>query len=164
MDTFNYVAHQTAYIVNLQKQDAKWQVVLNGETYSVEVIQQDRQSLTLRFGNRIRTFYTAVEGGKRWVAYDGCTYLVEKPELRAAHRQVEGGADRTLRAPMPSQVRDVFVRSGDVVEKGATLLLLEAMKMEIRIQAPRSGKITAVPVEVGQAVELDQILAEFEVD
>ncbi len=164
MYTFNYVAHQTAYIVNLQKQDAKWQVVLNGETYSVEVIQQDRQSLTLRFGNRIRTFYTAVEGGKRWVAYDGCTYLVEKPELRAAHRQVVGDADRTLRAPMPSQVRDVFVRSGDVVEKGATLLLLEAMKMEIRIQAPRSGKITAVPVEVGQAVKLDQILVEFEVD
>jgi biotin carboxyl carrier protein len=61
---------------------------------------------------------------------------------------------------MPAQVRAVQVEEGEKVEKGQTLLLLEAMKMEIRIKAPASGSVKRLLVEAGQTVEKDQLLAE----
>ena len=61
---------------------------------------------------------------------------------------------------MPAQVRAVQVQEGDAVEKGQMLLLLEAMKMEIRIKAPTAGRVTQLLVSSGQTVEKDQLLAE----
>jgi biotin carboxyl carrier protein len=62
---------------------------------------------------------------------------------------------------MPAQVRAVEAAEGDQVEKGQTLLLLEAMKMEIRIKAPSSGKVKRMLVKTGQTVDRNEILAEI---
>jgi biotin carboxyl carrier protein len=67
-----------------------------------------------------------------------------------------------LTAPMPGQVRTVNVSEGDAVTKGQTLLVLEAMKMEIRVQAPRDGVVSSVLVTGGQTVEREQILVKIE--
>jgi biotin carboxyl carrier protein len=56
----------------------------------------------------------------------------------------------------------VNVREGEAVTKGQTLLLLEAMKMEIRIQSQREGRVRKLFVKQGQTVEKDQILVEIE--
>lgn len=63
---------------------------------------------------------------------------------------------------MPAQVRTVFVQAGEQVEKGDDLLLLEAMKMEIRLRAPYTGRIRRVLAAEGDTVERDQILVEIE--
>ena len=63
---------------------------------------------------------------------------------------------------MPGQVRAVNVVEGDTVTKGQTLLVLEAMKMEIRIQAPRDGKVMKIFAEQGQTVAREQILIEID--
>jgi biotin carboxyl carrier protein len=62
---------------------------------------------------------------------------------------------------MPALVRSVQVQAGEAVEKGAVLLLLEAMKMEIRVRAPAAGRVRVVHVEAGQAVDKDQVLVEM---
>jgi biotin carboxyl carrier protein len=61
---------------------------------------------------------------------------------------------------MPAQVRAVQVAEGEQVEKGQTLLLLEAMKMEIRVRAPGAGRVARLLVSPGQAVEKEQVLVE----
>jgi pyruvate carboxylase subunit B len=63
---------------------------------------------------------------------------------------------------MPGQVRAVNVQAGDPVTKGQTLLLLEAMKMEIRVQAPMDGVVKRLIVKQGQTVEREQVLIEIE--
>jgi biotin carboxyl carrier protein len=62
---------------------------------------------------------------------------------------------------MPAQVRLVQVSAGDLVEVGQTLMLLEAMKMEIRLQAPRRGRVSRILAQAGQTVERDQVLIEM---
>ena len=59
---------------------------------------------------------------------------------------------------MPGQVRAVLVKEGESVEKGQTLALLEAIKMEIRVAAPHAGKVEKVLIEEGQVVERGQRL------
>jgi biotin carboxyl carrier protein len=62
---------------------------------------------------------------------------------------------------MPGQVLDVLVRVGDVVEQGQTLVLLEAMKMELRITAPQAGTISGVFCQAGETVDRGQRLVEM---
>lgn len=62
------------------------------------------------------------------------------------------GAEGSLLAPMPGKVTARLVAEGDVVEKGAPLLVIEAMKMELTISAPRAGVVLGFPFEVGDQV------------
>jgi 3-methylcrotonyl-CoA carboxylase alpha subunit len=62
------------------------------------------------------------------------------------------GAAGKLVAPMPGQVTKLYVALGDTVEKGAPLIVIEAMKMEHTITAPRRGKIARLPFAVGEIV------------
>lgn len=62
---------------------------------------------------------------------------------------------------MPGKVLDVLVAEGDVVQRGEVLVLLEAMKMELRIQASQEGVVSRVWVRPGQVVERGQRLVEI---
>jgi pyruvate carboxylase subunit B len=69
-----------------------------------------------------------------------------------------GAGARTLVAPLPGRIVKVAVKPGDRVEKGATLLVIEAMKMENEFRAGASGTIAEVRVEPGQAVNGGDVL------
>ena len=63
---------------------------------------------------------------------------------------------------MPGQVRELLVTAGETVTRGQTLLLLEAMKMEIRITAPSDGRVKRLLVAAGDVVDRGQRLVEME--
>lgn len=88
--------------------------------------------------------------------------------LRRRGAEVEGeetgagaGSD-ALTSPMPATVIDVRVKPGDTVTEGQVCAVLESMKMEINIRAGRDGKIAAVNVGKGQAVEEGAVLVALE--
>ncbi|MBE7201607.1 MAG: acetyl-CoA carboxylase biotin carboxyl carrier protein subunit, partial [Parafilimonas terrae] len=56
-------------------------------------------------------------------------------------------------APVPGRVTQLWVRPGDVVEKNAPLLVIEAMKMEITLRAPRDGIVAEIRHGVDDMVE-----------
>lgn len=68
---------------------------------------------------------------------------------------------KEVKAPMPGLIRKIAFQLGDTVEKGDTLFILEAMKMENLIKAPRAGKVAEICVEVNAAVEKNQILLRY---
>ena len=92
-----------------------------------------------------------VTGAKVQFAFDGEIYTVDAPErggrARAKHH------DHSLEAPMPGLVLKVLFGPGARVEKGAPLIILEAMKMEHAILAPRDGVIAAVNCREGEMVQ-----------
>lgn len=59
----------------------------------------------------------------------------------------------TVKAPMPGLVKGVLVKVGDEVKAGQRMVVLEAMKMENDLIAPRDGRVTAVNTEAGTVVE-----------
>jgi len=88
-------------------------------------------------------------GSKVQFAYDGEIYTVEISERRARAKH----HDHSLEAPMPGLVLKVLVQPGSEVEKGAQLVILEAMKMEHAILAPRDGVIETVNCREGEMVQ-----------
>ena len=57
-----------------------------------------------------------------------------------------------VESPMPGEIIDLIVKPGDTVNEGDVLLILEAMKMENEITAPRAGTISAVHIRAGDTV------------
>jgi 3-methylcrotonyl-CoA carboxylase alpha subunit len=131
-----------------------------GDVFDVQVVQvQDGRMDLLIDGKRV-TAYVSSDGAKRWVTIDGKTTMLTKTS--GAKQGVRHDHAGGLTAPMPGQVRSVSVSVGDAVKKGQTLAVIEAMKMEIRIQALKDGVVKIVHVKQGQTVEREQILIEME--
>tara|TARA_Y100000385_G_scaffold235412_1_gene249157 strand:+ start:71 stop:559 length:489 start_codon:yes stop_codon:yes gene_type:complete len=72
--------------------------------------------------------------------------------------------EKHVESPMPGKILQVMVASGASVDEGDPLLVLEAMKMENVIRAPRSGVIAGVEAQVGEAVEKAAILVTYEMN
>ena len=89
---------------------------------------------------------------------DGRIHVVRMHEPGSAEaKSAEGG----LSAPMPGTILEILVKQGQRVLEGQALMVMEAMKMEHRIQAPRAGEITRLHYLVGDRVELGAILVEI---
>jgi 3-methylcrotonyl-CoA carboxylase alpha subunit len=73
----------------------------------------------------------------------------------------EGSGGNQIVAPMPGRVVLVKASAGDSVEEGQELLVMEAMKMELALKAPRSGTIESVSATQGEFVEADAVLVRF---
>ena len=107
-----------------------------------------------------KSAYVSSDMAKRWVTVNGQTLTLTKTS--GAKQGVRHDHAGGLIAPMPGQIRSVSVGVGEAVKKGQTLLTMEAMKMEIRIQALKDGVVKSVSVTQGQTVEREQILVEME--
>jgi biotin carboxyl carrier protein len=88
--------------------------------------------------------------------------LLDERALRRQARAGGGAGGPEVRAAMPGKVVAVLVSVGATVERGQGLLVIEAMKMENEIGAPRSGRVAEIRVQPGQAVEAGETLAVIE--
>ena len=138
-----------------------YHVDIGGKTADVEIIHINGEQLELLIDGQRVTAYVSSENAKRWVTINGQTVVLTKSS--GAKRRGAGHEHASeLVAPMPGQVRSVNISEGEAVTKGQTLLVLEAMKMEIRIQAPQDGMIKKLFVSQGQTVEREHILVVIE--
>ena len=100
---------------------------------------------------------------KRHVFIDGVCFIFSAIDP-LFHAGSGGGAEGGLTAPMPGKVIALIAPVGARVEKGAPLLILEAMKMEHTIAAPAAGLVKAFLFSVGEQVSDGAELVEFEVE
>eukprot|EP00119_Amphimedon_queenslandica_P006149 XP_011406672.1 PREDICTED: pyruvate carboxylase, mitochondrial-like [Amphimedon queenslandica] len=83
-------------------------------------------------------------------------FLVQAQGIRKED-EAQAGSGRIV-ASLPGKVVDILVRAGDRIERGAALVVLEAMKMELSVDAPRSGLVERVHVAVGESVAEETVL------
>ncbi|HSQ41913.1 MAG TPA: biotin/lipoyl-containing protein [Fibrobacteraceae bacterium] len=98
------------------------------------------------------------------VYLNGVSYRVEIEKVESTRfkppatvKQVSG----QVRAELPGQITSLFVEVGDEVEKGQTLGILEAMKMENELTAPRAGKVRQISASPGKAVMKGDLILEL---
>ncbi len=102
------------------------------------------------------------------VTVDGVTYRVQVEDETGEITSVDGGAfgdgaslerpPTEVRTHLPGNIYEVLCAEGDRVNKGETLVIVEAMKMESPIYAPAKGVVKSVEVEKGQTVASGQVL------
>jgi 3-methylcrotonyl-CoA carboxylase alpha subunit len=125
----------------------------------LQIVRVEGAALTLRLGGkavlgsviREQEIFHVFHGGQHW------QLQWRDPIAHAGEAEVEGGR---LTAPMPGKIVALLVAQGAVVEQGAPLLIMEAMKMEHTINAPANGTVAELLYAVGdQVAEGAQLLS-----
>ena len=116
---------------------------------NVEVVAVRGNEAELRIDGRTAIVPFVVKGSEVWFALDGEIWTVDVTDKRARARH----RDHSMSAPMPGIVLKILVTVGQAVAKGAPLLILEAMKMEHQIVAPRDGTVAAINCAEGELVQ-----------
>ena len=122
------------------KDALKLRITIDGTTYEADVELVDEEEEL-----------EAAEGS----SYEESIYAVEEPEAGA-------GNENECLSPVMGLVIRVEVEPGQQIEAGQQVIVLEAMKMETHMTAPRACKVKAVHVAPGDPVKVDQLLIEFE--
>lgn len=117
-------------------------------------------AVVVRTGGRGHRAVVYREGSCLWVAVDGHTWqlCVEAPGRPEAPASTETQAT----SPMTGTVVKVDVEAGQEVVEGATLFVVEAMKMEYAVKAPRDVTIREVRAAAGDRVDIDQPVVLFQ--
>lgn len=160
----HYQTPQGFRTVVVETAGAAYRVQVGEAIYVVTARPRPARQLALEVdGQRLRAS-VAQGGGRTFVhlagAEEGGPWVLERTTARRARAGAPVAAAGALTAAMPGRVLDVLVAEGDGVRKGDTLVLLEAMKMELRIPAPADGVVSRVLCRAGEVVEKGQPLVE----
>lgn len=153
--------------------DGRWRASVDGRVYHLyaDPAADGGWQLKLDDGGVAVTAYCARQADVRYVWLRGQVIELQVDDgrdislargARARGGERSAGGASGVTAIMPGQVREVLVAVGDAVTRGQALLLLEAMKMEIRVTAPADGVVKALLVAQGDVVERGQPLVELE--
>ncbi len=128
----------------------QYHIVYQNQSYNVEVVHIDFSA---------KTFTLKVNGKLLEMnAKDRFDLLLEQLGMGNASAQKVND----LKAPMPGLILQIAVNEGDIVKKGDTLLILEAMKMENVLKAQGDGIIKKIAVNKGERVEKNHLLIKFQ--
>jgi len=121
--------------------DGAWSILIEGRSYAVQVLG----------------------GGE--VSVNGRVYHVEVLDPRGPRGRRSAGESsgpRSITAAMPGRVVRVLVEPGQEVAEGEAVIVVEAMKMQNEMKAPRAGRVASVKAEAGATVSAGDILVVIE--
>lgn len=168
---YSVTVAQQQFTLDVEQDDhQQWRASLNGQPLVIDQAQVGVGHFSLRLGDRSYEVFVRPlpgEGGTDTKNFDvvleGQPRTVEVVDERrhalaglARARSAKG--EVTMKAPMPGLVAAILVAPGDHVERGQRVVVLEAMKMQNDLLAPRAGSVRAVKTAQGQAVTQNQPL------
>lgn len=147
-------------VVEIRQGDAGVEAVVDGKVLPVDVTAVEHSGLlNLLVDGESWTYAARFENGAAMLSFHEREVRVPIEDERgrlarlATGGKAGGGGDAKITSVMPGVVKEVLVAAEDTVEAGQPLLILEAMKMENEIRAPRAGVVETIHVEAGAAVE-----------
>ncbi|HEU4991271.1 MAG TPA: biotin/lipoyl-containing protein, partial [Luteimonas sp.] len=158
-----FLARGERIVATAQGADGEYRIAReNGPAVTVSGGQLSDGILEARFDGTGRRFRVYADPG-RLVVHDGDRRTPFAPvQVYRRDNDTSAAQDDRVRAPMPGRVVVVRIREGDQVVAGQELVVIEAMKMELALKAPRDGVVEGIPVAAGDFVEADAVLVALE--
>ena len=163
MADFRFDIGTEPFSVNIEVDGDGYEVTIGDRRYQVNGQLQANGQLDLVIDGQRQRVYIATANNPAinqrlvWLAGQTWTVTPLDAQVQRSYRATQPGGG-SLTATMPGQVRAILVAVGDVVTSGDPLIILEAMKMEIRINAPTAGTVAQINCAVGDVVARGQLL------
>jgi len=147
--------------IEAKGENGRYKLQIDNDTLAMELAEVDTDTyrLTANGQSRRLQIHSADEQALE-VCLDNHRWRLTRHARFEAITDAGGGNGRLV-APMPGKILEIRTEKGAAVNEGDTLLIMEAMKMELAIKAPIDGKVDSLAVEAGDLVEADAVLLEI---
>jgi biotin carboxyl carrier protein len=161
---FEVLINSTRRIVDLERDANRWRISLDGEAIDADAVEIAPNIFSILLnGKSHEVRVTPSTSGALTLQTAHQEFTAEVIDPRAwrgrRHGALEAEGRQQILAPMPGKIIRVLVRTGETVETGQGLLVVEAMKMQNEIRSPKSGTVERLLVKEGQPVNAGEILA-----
>jgi biotin carboxyl carrier protein len=151
------------HVVELEHTPAGYRISLDGQAIDANVAMVAPSTASILLGGQSFTVHvTPALEEKIKLQCGPHEFTAEIQDPRAwqgrRHSALEAEGRQQVVAPMPGKVIRLLVNSGDEVEAGQGLVVVEAMKMQNEIRSPKKGKVERLQVKEGQAVNAGEVL------
>ena len=161
---FEVTISDTRRIVELERDANRWRISLDGEPVDADAVEIAPNNFSVLLnGKSHEILVTPSPNGTLTLQAAHREFIAEVLDSRAwrgrRHGALEAEGRQQILAPMPGKIIRVLVKSGEKVEAGQGLLVVEAMKMQNEIRSPKSGTVDRLLVKEGQPVNAGEVLA-----
>ena len=160
--TYDVTIDGKSHRLELARLNDRWSCRLDGRAIEVDAVLARPDVLSLRLGNQAYEVKGEHVGGELHLSVGSVRFATEVRDprsLRGRARAVDDHGPKKLTAPMPGKIVRVLAKQGEVVEAGAGVLVVEAMKMQNEIKSPKKGTIQKILASEGAPVNAGDVLA-----
>jgi biotin carboxyl carrier protein len=151
--------------IDIDEDAGRFRLEIDGRTVEGDVLRPEPGTYTFYVGGRVVEAHVSEGiGDALRVQVGGDVTEVRVVNRRRRAHGADAGAEglQTLVAPMPGKIVAILAGAGASVERGQGVVVVEAMKMQNEVKAPKEGTVAEVRVKVGDAVTAGQVLAVVE--
>ena len=161
---FEVLINNTRRIVDLERDANRWRISLDGHLVDADAVEIAPNTYSILLNGKSHEIrVTPTPAGVLTLQTGPHEFTAEVIDPRAwrGRRQgaIEAEGRQQILAPMPGKIVRVLVQTGEAVQAGQGLLVVEAMKMQNEIRSPKSGTVERLLVKEGQPVNAGEILA-----
>ena len=161
---FEVLINNTRRIVDLERDANRWRISLDGHLVDADAVEIAPNTYSILLNGKSHEIrVTPTPAGVLTLQTGPHEFTAEVIDPRAwrGRRQgaIEAEGRQQILAPMPGKIVRVLVQTGETVQAGQGLLVVEAMKMQNEIRSPKSGTVERLLVKEGQPVNAGEILA-----
>jgi acetyl/propionyl-CoA carboxylase alpha subunit len=153
--------------VEIARIDGGYRLTIDGKSFTVDSFRPGPQSISLLMDGQVYEVGLEKNGHRFSVYFYDDTIELELFDARkfqasnTARSTASSGPTR-IQAPMPGKIVKVVVKEQSTVKEGDSLLIMEAMKMQNELKAPKSGTVSKIHVREGEPVSISQVLLVLE--
>jgi biotin carboxyl carrier protein len=160
----NATIGEAQHSVEIREAAGKTVAVIDGDSYDVEVSNPEPNVFLIKKNGKVYEAFVSPNSDVVSInGHDIEVSLSDPKKLRGAGKagaDAEGKAD--IKTAMPGKIVRILAESGATVEKGEGILVVEAMKMQNELKAPKDGTVTDIRVAEGDTVAAGDVLATIE--
>lgn len=160
---YKFIHLNKTHVVKIKKSDGGYQVTIDGKDYDIASFSKKDNIISFELHKNLNNIYYAQDKDTIYLVVNGDYYslvLEKRSVFKGAGAQAQKGD--SVKSSMPGLLVKVMVIVGDEVKEGTTLAIVEAMKMQNELRAPRDGVVKKINYKEGDQVEALKPLVELE--
>lgn len=166
------VGNKTLEVTLLNKEGNQVKIDIDGKVYDVDVAMLENGTCSLIYdGNSYNAELIRESGEKHYrVNLNYSTYQIDMLDSQAKYMKMRRGGSQdsvqadVITAPMPCKIVNIYVKPGDTLKAGDTVLTMEAMKMQSNYKVSADCEVAQVMIQDGDTVSAEQVLVKLKVD
>ena len=151
------------YEAKLRRTGSKFKLTIGEDNYEGEFSRKNNGMVQLFMEDNRLIGFSERNGNEIYVHINGINYFIKRESGTVKDTSFEEESDDTVLSPITGKLLDKKVKNGDSVRKGEVVVILEAMKMEHRLKAPRDGTLSKLTsAEIGGQIKEGELMFELE--